>query len=205
MLQLIKKDLAIHKFLWIIYFAMLIFFIAFDKDAIFIITLISAYLMMDAFYADEQANGHRLWNALPFTRSEVVSSRYAGLLVITFICSSAVMVLELIFKAGWNMSLWKEVVGSVVLMMFLGALCFPVFYWISKQKVIFTLLILYVLLHIAGSYAFYYLYLYLLDTRIVPQVLSNGQLFGSGFVIAICLYLLSWRLSITIYKRREII
>ncbi|GIP35135.1 ABC-2 transporter permease [Paenibacillus sp. J2TS4] len=205
MLQLIKKDIAIHKFQWLMYFAMLLFFMFLDKDAIFIIALMSAIITMNAFYADEQANGHKLWNALPFIRSEIVGARYSSLLVVTIICMSTVMMIEPIFKGGWELSLWKELIGSFVLMMLSGALCFPIFYWLSQRNVIFVLLILYILIVIAGAYSFYYLYLYLSDTLIIPQTLSDGKLFGFGLLIALCLYMLSWRLSIKIYKAREIL
>ncbi|MDY0406500.1 ABC-2 transporter permease [Virgibacillus sp. 179-BFC.A HS] len=206
MLHLIKKDIVIHKFSWIIYFALLVFFVALDKDVIFIIALISAIITMDAFYADDQANGHTLWNALPFTRSEVVSARYASLLVFTVISMGTVILVELIFKWDWEPSLWKEVIGSFILMVLSGALCFPIFYWLSSQrKVIFVLLILYILLVIAGTYAFYYLYLYLSESQIVPRTLSDGQLFGFAILTALCLYTLSWRLSIKIYRNREIV
>lgn len=205
MLQLIKKDIAIHKFQWLLYLAMLLFFMLLDKDAIFIIALMSAIITMNAFFADEQANGHKLWNAMPFTRSEIVSARYSSLLVVTVISMSTVMMIEPILNGGWDVSIWKELVGGVVLIMLSGALCFPIFYWLSQRSVIFVLLILYILLVIAGAYSFYYLYLYLSDTLIIPQALSDGKLFGFGFVIALCLYMLSWRLSIKIYKNRGIL
>jgi len=205
MLQLIKKDVTIHKFQWFIYFAMLVFFMFLDKDAIFIIALMSASITMNAFYADEQANGHKLWNALPFTRSEIVGARYSSLIVVTIISMCIVMIIELIMKGGWDLPLWKQVIGSFVLIMLSGALYFPLFYWLSQRNIIFILFILYILVVIAGAYSFYYLYVYLSDTLIIPQTLSDGQLFGFGLMIALSFYMLSWRLAIKIYKNREIV
>lgn len=205
MLQLIKKDITIHKFQWLMYFAMLLFFMLFDKDVIFIVAIISAIIIMNAFYADEQANGHKLWNALPFTRSEIVSARYLSLLVVTIISMSAVIIIELIMSGGWELSLWKQVAGSFVLMVMSGALCFPLFYRLTQKNVIFILIILYILLVIGGSYVFYYLYKYMLDTLIIPQILNNSLFFVLSVFLALCLYLFSWRLSIKIYKSREFV
>ncbi|WP_062106433.1 ABC-2 transporter permease [Bacillus niameyensis] len=205
MLQLIKKDITIHKFQWIMYFAMLLFFMYWDKDAIFIVAIISAVIIMNAFYADEQANGHKLWNALPFTRSEIVGARYLSLMVVTIISMSTVMIIELIMSGGWELSLWKQVVGSFVLMIFSGALCFPLFYRLAQKNVIFILIILYILLVIGGSYSFYYSYKYMLDTLIIPQILSNSLFFVLSVFLALCLYLFSWMLSIKIYKSRELV
>lgn len=204
MLQLIKKDLAIHKFLWFMYLAMLLFFTVFDNDIIFILSLISAVIIMNTFYIDEQANGHKLWNALPFTRSENVGARYASLLLIIILTAVTITIIEFMMNGSLGLVFWKQVIGGIVLVLFSCAFTFPFFYQLAQRKIIFMLFILHILFTIGGAYFFYHLYLYLQDTNYIPQVMSDAQLFSIGIVVSLLSYLLSWRLSIKIYKQREI-
>ncbi|WP_153720682.1 ABC-2 transporter permease [Sporosarcina cascadiensis] len=209
MLLLIKKDLAIHKLSWLLYFAMLVFFMSFNKDIIFVIALISAIIIMNTFYYDELANGHRLWNTLPFTRKEIVSARYYSLLVNISIVAAVVLLITFIPSTIFTsppslMSTWEEVIGSFVVMTISASLFFPLVYKLAEKKSIFTFVILYILSVIAGVYGLYYSYDYLIRSSVITPSsigLFWGMLAASSFIF----YLLSWGLSLRIYKAKEIL
>ena len=205
MLQLIKKDIAIHKFSWFIYIAMITIFIYAGNDIIFISALMSAIITMYAFYADERANGHRLWNALPFSRSEIVGARYVSLIVNILICMLLVMIIELLTAGALGGIFWREILGSFVLVLISSAVFFPVFYLLSQRSAIFISLILYILLVIGGAHFLYYLYLDLINTSVIPQTFSDVQFFGFGLFLSFSLYALSCGVSVKIYKNKEII
>lgn len=205
MLQLIKKDMAIHKFSWLIYSVITLVYMFAGNDIIFIIALMSAIIIVNVFYADERANGHKLWNAMPFTRREIVSARYMSLIIIIFFNMLLVMTIELVMAGGLELAFWKGVMGSFILILITSAIFIPILYSLAQQNAVFILYVLYILLVIGAVYLFYYFYLYLTDNFIIPQTLSNVQFFGFGIVISICLYILSFVLSVRIYKNKVII
>src|SRR5699024_8558087 len=125
----------IHNLSWLIYFGMLLFFIIFDKDPMFIIAFMSAIVIMYVFYFDEQTNGHKLWNALPFTRHEIVSARYSSLLVVILIIMIAVMISSLLFNKAWDSVFWQEVFGSFITIIITSAICFPTFYYFAQRSI----------------------------------------------------------------------
>lgn len=204
MLQLIKKDMAIHKLSWLIYSVITLVYMFAGNDIIFIIALMSAIIIVNVFYADERANGHKLWNAMPFTRREIVSARYMSLIIIIFFNMLLVMTIELVMAGGLELAFWKEVIGSFILILITSAIFIPILYSLAQQNAVFILYVLYILLVIGAVYLFYYFYLYLTDNFIIPQTLSNVQFFGFGIVFSICLYILSCVLSVKIYKNKVI-
>lgn len=205
MTHLIRKNLSIHKEQWFIYIGLLVFFLLFNKDVIFIVSFVSAIIIMNEFYFDEKANGDKLWNSLPFTRNEVVSARYISLFPVTFVCISLVVIFEFITGGTREPAFWKQVLGSIILLMVSAAICFPILYWLAKRKIAFALFILYIFLVFGGCYLFYYGYLYIRDTFIYAGYLTDSLLFTVLIFLAVVLYLISWRVSVTLYQKRDII
>ncbi|TXL64930.1 ABC-2 transporter permease [Cerasibacillus terrae] len=205
MLHLIKKDLVMHKLAWFTFLAMLIFFMLFDKNQIFVIALMSAVVMTNAFYYEEDINGHKLWNALPYTRNEIVSARYSSLLIVFFVIATAVIMVGLVLKNEWELGLLQEVIGSLIVLFLAGAVCFPLFFWFGQKNTMFMLFVIYIFLVIGGTYAFYYLYRYM-NQSLLPSInLSGSWLFVIASLMALCMYLFSWRLSVKIYQTKEIL
>ncbi|WP_162985883.1 ABC-2 transporter permease [Virgibacillus sp. Bac330] len=205
MVQLIKKDLIVHKFGWFIYFAMLAFFVVVDRqDPEFIIALLSAIVTVYVFYFDEHANAHKLWNALPFTRNELVSARYIVLLINTMITSGVFIVISVIIKGGWEQLAWQHIVGGFALVIICSALFFPCLYGFAQSNRIFLWFILYVGSVVIGIYVLSDIASKMMDSTTKMPLWSDGMLFGLS-LFAICLYLLSWLLSLMIYKKKEII
>lgn len=201
MIHLIKKDLIIHYFSWFIYIGLIVFFTVFNKDTIFIIALISAVVMMNLFYFDEEANGYKLWISLPYRRSEIVTSRYASLLVVTAI----VTLLVLLFNWQFNMVIWLEVIGGFITILITAAICFPLFYLFAQQRVMVFLLMLYIVLVIGVVHGIYYLYIALFDISFIAPYLTNSLFYVTTIAIGMIVYGLSWIVSLKIFDRKEII
>lgn len=167
----------------------------------FIIALISAVIVINLFYFDEGANGYKLWTSLPFTRNEIVSARYVSLLVI----SAIVIVLVIIFNWQFDTSLWLEVVGGIITILITASVCFPLFYLFAQKRVMFFLLTLYILFVIGAVHAIYYMYIALFDFTFIAQYLMAYQFYVVMIFIGIMIYCLSWKISLEIYNRKEII
>ena len=204
MIQLIKKDLAIHKLSWLLYFGMMIFFMGFNKDVIFVIAIISAIVIMNTFYFDELAHGHKLWNSLPFTRKEIVSARYCSLIVVTMLITIIVMGVEGILNGGWSYVAWEEVIGSFIVMTLSSSIFFPLIYKFSQPKIIFTFVLLYTGSVIGGVYGIYYSYDYLVEMTSFFHKISIGTFWGMLALGSVLWYFISWSLSLKIYKAKEL-
>lgn len=208
LLLLIKKDLAIHKLSWLLYFAMLLFFMVFNKDVMFVVAIITAIVTMNTFHFDELAYGNKLWNSLPFTRKEIVSARYYTLLVVLVLVTGAVMAIARITNGEWSsafsrLAIWEEVIGSFVVMMVSASLFFPLVYKFAQKKTIFTFVILYIATAIAGVYAVYYLYKYLIENTSVIQSIGVGFYWAMLAIGSLICYAISWVVSLQIYKAKE--
>lgn len=203
--HLIKKNLSIHKGQSFIYIGLLVFFFFFNKDPVFIVSFVSALIVMNEFYFDEKADGDKLWNSLPFTRNEIVTARYMSPLLATLSCALLITVFEGFIGNLGTPEFWKQLIGSALLVMVSAAICFPIIYWLSKRKVVFTIFILYVLAVLGGSYLFYYAYLYIHNHFIHPGYLTDSVLFSVATLVTISLYFISWRFSVHLYEKRDII
>lgn len=200
MLHLIKKDIMIHHLSWLLYGGLIIFFTIFDKDPIFIIALMSAIVIMNVFYYDEEANGYKLWTTLPFTRREIVSARYISLLIISVIVVSFVMLINW----QWDTLFWLEVIGSFITIMITAAFSFPLFYLFAQNRVILFLLTMYIIFVIGAVHGIYYLYVYLFDIAFISPYLMTPLFYIGATLVGLIVYLLSWILSLKIYNRKEI-
>lgn len=205
MIHLVKKDLIIHKFGWFIYFAMLAFFVFVDRnDTEFIIALMSAIVTVYVFYFDEHANGHKLWNALPFTRKEIVSARYIILMINTVIISGAFIAMKLIIQGGSVQLTWQEIVGGSILVIICSAWFFPVLYWFSQSNRIFLCFVVYIASVVIGVYLLSDLFRSKTGSLVGSPIWHGTMLLNLG-LLAICLYFVSWVISIIIYNKKEII
>ncbi|GKV56505.1 permease [Sporosarcina sp. NCCP-2222] len=208
MLLLIKKDLVIHKLSWLLYFAMLLFFIVLNKDVMFVVAIITAIITMNTFHYDELAHGNKLWNSLPFTRKEIVSARYSTLLVVLLMVTAIVMTVARITNGEWSsafssLSIWEEIIGSFIVMMVSASIFFPVVYKFAQKKTIFTFVILFIGTAIAGVYFIYYLYKYLIESTSIIQSMGIGLYWALLAIGSLVCYVLSWGLSLKIYKAKE--
>ncbi|QTD43194.1 ABC-2 transporter permease [Sporosarcina sp. Te-1] len=208
MLLLIKKDLVIHKLSWLLYFAMLLFFIVLNKDVMFVVAIITAIITMNTFHYDELAHGNKLWNSLPFTRKEIVSARYSTLLVVLLMVTAIVMTVARITNGEWSsafssLSIWEEIIGSFIVMMVSASIFFPVVYKFAQKKTIFTFVILFIGTAIAGVYSIYYLYKYLIESTSIIQSMGIGLYWALLAIGSLVCYVLSWGLSLKIYKAKE--
>ncbi|MBB4824888.1 hypothetical protein HNO89_002114 [Sporosarcina luteola] len=210
MLLLIKKDLVIHKLSWLLYFAMLLFFMMFNKDVLFVVAIMSAIVIMNTFHFDELANGNKLWNSLPFTRKEIVSARYNTLLVVLIIVTTVAMAAARIINGEWSsafssLAIWEEVIGSFIVMTVSASIFFPLVYKFAQKKTIFTFVLLFIGTSIAGAYAVSYLYKYLIESTSIIQSMGNGLYWATLAFGSLVCYVLSWGLSLKIYKAKEFI
>lgn len=202
MLNLIKKDALVQKSIISLYLAIALVYLFLGTPLSFLMILLSMSVMMNAFYYEEKGNSHVLFNSLPYTRKEIVSSKYIGTLFYTAVIIGVIYVGNLIVNGKDVSFSWKDMLFTFGMTMTLIAVIFPFFYKFKQQ---FLLIAFFFLI---GLFMFTYkIILYVFRdafTEVVQWIaaLPDLQLYGSATIIILLLYSGSWLLSIRIYNRK---
>lgn len=168
------------------------------------LSIMAITLTMTTMAYDERSKWTEYCCTLPYSKVQVVSSKYImGLLgeaaVILFILLS--MILQLMITGTENILLCLAVCGAIFLVgCILTAIVMPLVFRLGTEKARIALIIIFVIflsviialnpdeITVAGA-----------ENFVIPPVL-----FIALPAAAVALYILSWYLSIVIYKKREI-
>lgn len=200
MLNLIRKDLVLQKPTLMIMIPLLIVFLFLESSSIWGGIIFSIAIIMNAYSIDEKSSINMLLNSLPYTRKEIVSSKYIGAFI-----SIALVVITIFFSnliIHQEITVWKDILVIVSLAMVAISFIFPFSYKFKSQYMLI------------GSLALLAIYLVIIPI-FIPNVndimrefvqsfltLENIQIYLLiGFSI-FTLYAVSWLLSIRIYGKK---
>lgn len=157
-------------------------------------------IVMHIFSSDEKKSIQMLLSSLPYTRREIVSSKYISTFIYIFLVIWAIVISN--FFVNEQLPKWKEFILVFVIVILIFSFLFPFSYKFSSK---FLLI---------GSIALFGIYLFVVNL-LVPNIndkirsitakileLNNTQLFVGTGVILIIIYLLSWLISIRIYEKK---
>ncbi|MFF5994541.1 ABC-2 transporter permease [Lysinibacillus sp. KU-BSD001] len=211
MFNLIRKDILVQKTSLMILVPILIAYLMVnDVSSVWLGVIFSTSIIMNAFILDEKSSINNLLNSLPYTRKEIVSSKYMGALIFTFIIVFALFIGNLIIHQ--EMTDWKEalLVVSVVLMMV--SFSFPFSYKYTSKFLVTGALILVVALMVIIKFILPRFGSIIEDKMNVNEKvewftqtlfsLQDGQLYAFIVAIVVILYVCSWLLSIRIYSKK---
>ena len=85
MLQLIRKDIILQKYTLLVMLPILLLYLTLNYSVVWIGIIFCIAIIMQSFSVDEKSTSHMLLNALPYTREEIVNSKYIGAGVFTFL------------------------------------------------------------------------------------------------------------------------
>jgi len=202
MFNLIFKDILIQKKVFLFYIATLIIYLLVDVSPILIVVVYSLTFINMALSYDEKDNANILLNSLPYTRKEIVSSRYIGVLIFT---SLFIMITYggrfLLYGKEASFS-WKAILLIMGLVLVAISFMLPVFYKFKRQYLVFA----------AGALVGIYL---VTIKFLVPNLnetlkeltrkfltLQETQMYFVAILTIVILYIGSWLLSIRIYERK---
>lgn len=199
MFNLIRRDVIIQKWQILMFFPFILVFILMDAHPALTFLVASIFIPFNAFGYDEKAETNILLNSLPYTRKEVIASRYLGAIVY-MVLSIGVTSLAL-FAFNRPFTLTDMAIGGGLFLLF-AALTFPL-YQIFKPGYITTIvLISFVVIAWATGPVVLFVEKHLTTIIDFLNQLSNPILYmGSAMVIAI-LYGLSWGVATILYQRK---
>lgn len=178
----------------------LILYLSLTSAIAWIGVLFSIAIIMQSFSVDEKSTSHMLLNALPYTRKEIVNSKYIGAGVFTLLIVLTIFVGNLIVHK--EIIQWEQLLLVMSVVAVFISFAFPFSYLFKSQYLMIGFIVLFVLYVVTINK-----FIPDLNDRIreaVQMVLSFEQsLLYTGILLSVALlYLFSWMLSIRIYSRK---
>jgi len=200
MFSLIRKDIILQKSTLLILLPLLVVYLFLENSFIYGGILFSIAIIMNAYATDEKSSIHMLLNSLPYTRKEIVSSKYVGAIIFTGIVVLTIFIGNLIIHQ--EITIWKDLLLIVSLVMVAISLMFPFSYKFKSQYLLIGALVL-----LAIYLVIIPLFIPNLNDKIRAflQMLLTVQTAQFYLFIALsvmALYACSWLLSIRIYERK---
>ncbi|MDV5068761.1 ABC-2 transporter permease [Bacillus sp. W1] len=205
MLNLIKKDLILQKTFLPAYLLFLVTYLWAGMDVAYVIIICSAVFVINTYQSDDKDNANILVNSLPYTRKEIISSKYVGTLLFTIVIIPFCLVGKyfILDSMEFQLSLESYILGFLAVML-ITAFYIP-FFVAFKVK---TLVPAFIFLSIGVIYLMrntpYLLNKYANGVLTFLKEISDLKLFLLFAVIAVGCYGVSWILSIRIYQNKAL-
>lgn len=199
MLNLIRRDVIMQKKQLIIFIPYILLFVVFGSPAILIFLIASIYIPLNAYAYDEAVESNILLNSLPYTRTEIIASRYLGAIVYMAASMGIASLALLAFNRSFT---WTDIAIAAGLFLVFGACTFPLFQilkpgYISTVIIIGFVLVAVLIQRLADSLARYIEAI----SEFIHQF-SLPTMYGGITLIVVGLYGISWLMTTTIYKRK---
>jgi hypothetical protein len=131
MLNLLRKDFFLQKKILLILLAALLVYLFLDVSIIWIGFVFGIVMIMNAFNQDEKSSIQMLLNSLPYSRREIVSSKYIGALLFMFILVVTIFLGK--FAIHRQITDWRELMVMVCAVIISISLLLPFSYQFQSR------------------------------------------------------------------------
>lgn len=199
MFNLIRRDAILQKWLLLSFIPFVAFFIIMDSHPALIFLVASIFIPFNAFGYDQKAEAHILLNSLPYTRMEIITSRYLGAIVYMILSIGLVSLTLFVFNKPFMMT--DIAIGSGLFLLF-TALTFPLFYIFKPGHITTIVLISFILLSWLAWPVISFIRKHL--TTITDFIVNTPSpiLYTGAALVVMGFYIISWGISTTIYQRK---
>lgn len=200
MWKLIFKDLYLQRKIFILLLPFLFLYLFIDASSIWIGIVFSCVLILQSFATDEKGTIHLLLNSLPYTRKEIVASKYIGALVFTFIVLTAIFIGNVLIHR--QMPVWKELFLILAVVIAFFSIAFPFSYLFNSNFLVIGFAIMFAV--------------YLVLLKYVPNIndqirelvnmivhAENLQTYIFAAVVLLLVYCASWFVSVNVYLKKQ--
>ncbi|WP_128895238.1 ABC-2 transporter permease [Longirhabdus pacifica] len=201
MLNLIRRDYILLKWQILIFIPFVLFFIFFGDhlDPAFIFLIASFYISFSTYTYDEKAETNRLLNSLPYTRKEIIASRYLGGMVHMIVAIAFTSALLFIFNKPYTVT---DIAISSALFLVFASLFFPLFYVIKKGFFTPVVIISFLVISFIGPPIASFFANHVTAVTNFINNLSVPALYSGSVLVSMFIYAVSWGISVIIYERK---
>ncbi|MFE6169426.1 ABC-2 transporter permease [Viridibacillus arvi] len=199
MFNLIRRDVILQKRQLLLFIPFILFFIIMDSHPALTFLIASIFIPFNTYAYDEKVETNILLNSLPYTRTEIIASRYLGAIVYMVL---AIGVTSLaLFAFNKPFTIIDIAIGSSLFLLF-AAFTFPLFHIFKPGYISTVVMISFLLLAAIGPAIVLFLAEHLTAITDFINSLSVPVLYiGATFVIML-VYFISWGTTTVIYKRK---
>ncbi|MCY7861626.1 ABC-2 transporter permease [Bacillus haynesii] len=200
MFNLILKDIILQKKTLAASFLVLCVYLMLDISPIWIGVVFSIVISMYAFSIDEKSSIHMLLNSLPYTRKEIVSSKY--IVVVLFTCMVAAAIFIANFIIHRELTIWKDILLMVAIVMTAASFMLPFCYKFKSNYLLNASIVAFGLYMLTVNFIVQNLNDQIREFIHMLLTLQNTSLYLIVAISIITLYGCSWLLSIRIYRNK---
>lgn len=199
MFNLIRRDVILQKKYLLTFIPFILFFIIIDSHPALTFLVAIIFIPFNAFAYDEKAETNILLNSLPYTRKEIIASRYLGAIVY-MVLAIGVTALAL-FVSNIPFTITDIGIASGLFLLF-AAFTFPLFYIFKPGYIFSIVLISFLILAAIGPPIVRFLAENLTAITDFISNFSDPALYTGAAVIVMTLYAVSWGVTTFIYQRK---
>ncbi|WP_421617750.1 ABC-2 transporter permease [Brevibacillus sp. TJ4] len=199
MLNLMRRDIILQKKQLMIFIPYILFFILMDSPAILTFLVASIFIPFNAYAYDEKAATNILLNSLPYTRTEIIASRYLGAILYMVVAIGVTCLALFVFG---KMFTWADVAIAVGLFLVFASLTFPLFQILKPGYISTVILMSFILVAIILQRMFGYLSEYVTAISEFMDRFSVPTLYTGAAVVVLAVYAVSWCVTTVIYQRK---
>ncbi|MCY7716067.1 ABC-2 transporter permease [Bacillus altitudinis] len=199
MFHLIKRDLILQKKQLLIFLPFILLFIIMDAHPVLTFLVASFFIPFNTYAYDEKAETNILLNSLPYTRREIIASRYLGAVVYMII--SVGLTSAVLLSLGKLFTMMDIALGSGLFLLF-SAFTFPLFYILKPGYITTAVIVVFIILSGIGPPIVALLAEHFSVITDFVMNLSIPILYTGSAVLIMLIYLMSWGLSTVIYQRK---
>ncbi|WP_107949017.1 ABC-2 transporter permease [Lysinibacillus parviboronicapiens] len=202
MFSLIRKDFLLQKHIVLLYIAILLLFSLFVEASVYVGFIFSLSFIVSACSLDEKDNINILLNSLPYTRKEIVTSKYIGALLFTSLFVIVMYVGDFLVNGSNGLLLLKEMMLILGLVMITTSFLLPFLYKFKMQYLHMAMVGVVVIYLLTISFFINNLHDVIRALTLKILSLQEIQLYFFAMLIIVIFYIGSWLLSIRIYERK---
>lgn len=211
MYNLIRKDFILQKYLMLFYLFIAIFYTMTDMSMGLVITVLSVFFTINSHYYDEKGKNNVLINSLPFSRKQIIASKYIGVLIFLFITTLIIWLIRFICQDIVSNSMTggsiTELLTSYAIAILFVSFYFPFFYRFPNRILLSGFSILVIMMVALGktivSRFGNVMSDFINDIQAFSSQFSTTGLYISAFVITILIFSSSWFLTLKIYENKD--
>lgn len=149
---------------------------------------------------DEKSSIHMLINSLPYTRKEIVSSKYIVMVLFTLMVAATIFIGNLIIHG--ELFEWKDILLMIGIVMVAISLMLPFCYKFKSNYLFIATIIGFGVYLLVINFVIQNLNDRIRESVHMLLTLGNTQLYVLIGLLVIILYIGSWLLSIRIYRNK---
>lgn len=199
MFNLIRRDVILQKRQLLFYIPMIIFFIIMDSHPALTFLVVSIVIPFNGFYYDEKAESNILLNSLPYTRKEIIASRYLGAILYMILAIGLTSLAFFVFNTPFTIA--DIAIGNGLFLLF-AAFTFPLFYILKPGHITTVLISSFIILVLAGPHIMQFLAEHVTAITEFIANLSISTIYTGATIVILTLYAVSWGITTVIYQRK---